>query len=109
MWSHDSVGVGEDGPTHQPIEQLDEALEAAPGRPADAGVFGVAHRLDERHTQLTGVVVEARVNGGKLLVCSIDLVNDLQERPVARQLRHSLLKYAASRGSTGPSQRSSAI
>ena len=39
VWSHDSVGLGEDGPTHQPIEHL-AALRAIPGlrviRPADA-------------------------------------------------------------------------
>jgi len=39
VWTHDSVGVGEDGPTHQPVEQL-AALRAMPGlrliRPADA-------------------------------------------------------------------------
>jgi transketolase len=39
IWSHDSVGLGEDGPTHQPIEQL-MALRAIPHlhlfRPADA-------------------------------------------------------------------------
>jgi transketolase len=39
VWSHDSVALGEDGPTHQPIEQL-TALRAIPGldvvRPADA-------------------------------------------------------------------------
>src|SRR5690606_25794872 len=39
VWTHDSVGVGEDGPTHQPIEHL-PALRAMPGlclvRPADA-------------------------------------------------------------------------
>ena len=39
VWSHDSIGVGEDGPTHQPIEQL-MAVRAIPGlcvvRPADA-------------------------------------------------------------------------
>ena len=38
-WSHDSIGVGEDGPTHQPIEHL-ASLRAIPGlcviRPADA-------------------------------------------------------------------------
>ena len=38
-WSHDSVGVGEDGPTHQPVEHV-AALRAIPGldvlRPADA-------------------------------------------------------------------------
>ena len=39
MWTHDSVGVGEDGPTHQPVEHL-ASLRAIPGlrviRPADA-------------------------------------------------------------------------
>jgi transketolase len=46
VWSHDSVGVGEDGPTHQPIEQI-AALRAIPGlrviRPADANE--TAHAL----------------------------------------------------------------
>src|SRR5205085_10825768 len=39
IFTHDSIGVGEDGPTHQPIEQL-VSLRAIPGlitlRPADA-------------------------------------------------------------------------
>ncbi|PVZ94414.1 transketolase [Amnibacterium flavum] len=39
VWTHDSIALGEDGPTHQPIEQL-TALRAIPGmdvvRPADA-------------------------------------------------------------------------
>ena len=39
IWTHDSISVGEDGPTHQPIEQL-ISLRAIPGmvviRPADA-------------------------------------------------------------------------
>jgi len=39
VWTHDSIGVGEDGPTHQPVEHL-TALRAIPGfdvvRPADA-------------------------------------------------------------------------
>ncbi len=38
-----------------------------------------------------GLVLEAEVYGGKLLVCSIDLQTDLSDRSVARQLRHSLL------------------
>ncbi len=53
LWSHDSVGVGEDGPTHQPIEQL-MSLRAIPDlrviRPADgkeaAGAWAVAMRHD---------------------------------------------------------------
>jgi len=43
-----------------------------------------------------GLVFEARAGRGKLLVCSIDLQNDLADRPVARQLRHSLLAYVSS-------------
>jgi transketolase len=39
VFTHDSIGLGEDGPTHQPVEQL-AALRAIPGvhvfRPADA-------------------------------------------------------------------------
>jgi len=39
IWTHDSIGLGEDGPTHQPVEQL-PSLRAIPGlclmRPADA-------------------------------------------------------------------------
>ena len=44
VWTHDSVALGEDGPTHQPIEQL-AALRAIPGldvvRPADANETAV--------------------------------------------------------------------
>ncbi len=44
VWTHDSIGVGEDGPTHQPIEHL-AALRAIPGldviRPADANETSV--------------------------------------------------------------------
>jgi hypothetical protein len=38
---------------------------------------------------------EARVGRGRLLVASMDLANDLPRRPVARQMRHSLLRYMA--------------
>jgi transketolase len=49
VWTHDSIGLGEDGPTHQPVEHL-AALRAIPGldviRPADpeetAGAFAAA-------------------------------------------------------------------
>jgi transketolase len=54
VWTHDSVALGEDGPTHQPIEQL-TTLRAIPGldvvRPADANEVAVAWRtiLDRRN------------------------------------------------------------
>ena len=48
VWSHDSVGLGEDGPTHQPIEHL-ASLRAIPGlrviRPADANETAEAWRV----------------------------------------------------------------
>jgi transketolase len=48
FWSHDSVGLGEDGPTHQPVEQL-AAMRAMPGlrviRPADANESAHALRV----------------------------------------------------------------
>jgi hypothetical protein len=43
-----------------------------------------------------GLVLEARVGEGRLVVCSIDLERDLATRPVARQMRRSLLDYMAS-------------
>jgi transketolase len=51
-WSHDSVGVGEDGPTHQPVEQL-ASLRAMPGlcllRPGDANEVAMAWRVAVNH------------------------------------------------------------
>lgn len=45
VWTHDSIGLGEDGPTHQPVEQL-PALRTIPGlnvvRPADANETAIA-------------------------------------------------------------------
>ena len=47
VWTHDSIGLGEDGPTHQPVEHL-AALRAIPGlnvvRPADANETAAAWR-----------------------------------------------------------------
>jgi transketolase len=53
VWTHDSIGLGEDGPTHQPIEHL-AALRAIPGldvvRPADANETAVVWRTVLEHT-----------------------------------------------------------
>ncbi|MET9186893.1 transketolase [Streptomyces tendae] len=47
VWTHDSIGLGEDGPTHQPVEHL-ASLRAIPGlnvvRPADANEPAIAWR-----------------------------------------------------------------
>ena len=53
VWTHDSIAVGEDGPTHEPVEQI-ASLRAMPNlvvlRPADANETVEAWRLAIRHT-----------------------------------------------------------
>jgi transketolase len=53
VWTHDSIGLGEDGPTHQPIEQI-ASLRAIPNmlllRPADATETTEAWRVALKHT-----------------------------------------------------------
>jgi transketolase len=59
-WTHDSVGLGEDGPTHQPIEHL-AAMRAMPGlqviRPADANETAHAWRLAVEHDGPTALIL----------------------------------------------------
>lgn len=61
VWTHDSVALGEDGPTHQPIEQL-ATLRAIPGldivRPADANETAYAWKtMLERHEGPAGIAL----------------------------------------------------
>lgn len=61
VWTHDSIGLGEDGPTHQPIEHL-ASLRAIPNlaivRPADANEVAIAwHEILRRHDGPTGIVL----------------------------------------------------
>ncbi|UOQ58496.1 transketolase [Leucobacter allii] len=61
VWTHDSIALGEDGPTHQPIEQL-ATLRAIPNlaivRPADANETAVAwHEILTRHGGPTGIAL----------------------------------------------------
>jgi transketolase len=65
VWTHDSIGLGEDGPTHQPIEQL-AALRAIVGldvvRPADANETAVAWRTILENTDRPAGLVLSRQN-----------------------------------------------
>ena len=57
----------------------------------------IVHVIDDYHrNHKLGVVFEARYGKGRLLVSSLDLESNLEQRPVARQLRHSLLAYMQS-------------
>ena len=63
VWTHDSIGLGEDGPTHQPVEHL-AALRAIPGldvvRPGDANETTVCWRTILEHTDRPAGLVLTR-------------------------------------------------
>ncbi|GAA2207976.1 transketolase [Nonomuraea monospora] len=65
VWTHDSIGLGEDGPTHQPIEHL-WALRAIPGldvvRPADANETAYAWKTVLEHTDRPAALALTRQN-----------------------------------------------
>jgi transketolase len=65
VWTHDSVGVGEDGPTHQPIEHA-AALRAIPDlvviRPADANETAAAWRYALTHRDRPVALLLTRQN-----------------------------------------------
>jgi len=63
VMTHDSIGLGEDGPTHQPIEQL-ASLRAMPGlivlRPADANEVTESYKIAMRSTRHPLILVFSR-------------------------------------------------
>jgi len=63
IFTHDSIGVGEDGPTHQPIEQL-ASLRAMPNmlilRPGDANEVVEAYKIILQHTHGPSTLVLTR-------------------------------------------------
>ncbi len=65
VYTHDSIGLGEDGPTHQPIEQL-AALRAVPRlnviRPADANETALAWRFALRNSEAPTAFALSRQN-----------------------------------------------
>ncbi len=65
VWTHDSIGLGEDGATHQPVEQF-AANRAIPGldvvRPADANETAMAWRTVLEHTDRPAALLLTRQN-----------------------------------------------
>ena len=63
IFTHDSIGVGEDGPTHQPVEQL-AAFRAMPNmlvfRPGDANEVAEAYKVAMQHTHGPSTLVFSR-------------------------------------------------
>lgn len=64
---------------------------------APAGFRPIVQPVPDFHyNALLGQVFEAKVGCGSLLVCGYDLTGNLEQRPAARQFRHSLFRYAGS-------------
>jgi transketolase len=65
VFSHDSIGLGEDGPTHQPVEQY-MALRAIPNvnfmRPADAGETSACWQIALESTETPSILATSRQN-----------------------------------------------
>jgi len=78
VWSHDSIGVGEDGPTHQPIEHL-ATLRAIHGldvvRPADANETAAAWKCILETTDRPSAIILTRQNVPVLAGTSADGVD----------------------------------
>ena len=88
VFTHDSVGVGEDGPTHQPVEQL-ATLRAIPGlhviRPADANETAQAWRDAVEHDGPTALVLSRQnvevVTDGSAVALGAGIVRDVEGTP----------------------------
>ena len=63
----------------------------------DGKLEPIVQVIDDWNTnRKLALAFEAKVGAGKLFVCSMDLQTDLDQRPVARQMRRSLLRYMGS-------------
>jgi len=80
VWTHDSIGLGEDGPTHQPVEHL-ASLRTIPGfsviRPCDANEVSVCWQEIIKRSKPSGLVLSR------------------QNLPVLDRSKYSLAKEAA--------------
>ncbi|WP_329411036.1 transketolase [Nocardia vinacea] len=109
VWTHDSIGLGEDGPTHQPIEHL-AALRAIPGlnvvRPGDANETTYAWRTilerdSSEHTSHFSVSEPAHQDGPSALALT------RQDLPIQEGTSYEGVKkggYVLAEASTGTPQ-----
>ena len=90
VFTHDSVAVGEDGPTHQPVEQL-AGLRSMPGlhvvRPADANETAVAWADAVTHDGPTALVLSRQdvrvVTDGTAAITGAGIVGEVDDNPDA--------------------------
>lgn len=99
VFTHDSVHVGEDGPTHQPIEQL-ESLRLIPGltvlRPADAAETALAWELAATNIEGPTTLVLSRQDLPILGGAGLDEIRSHGARVVRSQPHHTDVVLAAS-------------
>jgi len=78
VMTHDSIGLGEDGPTHQPVEHL-ETLRAMPNmmvwRPADGNETSAAYKVALEHTGTPSTICCSRSTVPNLEKSSIELAS----------------------------------
>ena len=89
VWTHDSVGVGEDGPTHQPVETT-SGLRLIPN-------LGVIRPADPEEAAGAFVAALQRVDGPTGLILTRQGVPNLSQIPVSER-RQGVLKGATPRG-----------
>jgi len=90
-----SYFIAGDRASHEWNDQFDRAKSIILNE-TPANYRPIVQMIDnyERNYKL-GIIFETRVGKGKLLICSLDLDKDADKRPAARQLKASLLNYAA--------------
>lgn len=101
MWCDVSHGALKEFPTEEEMEwQWEEVFDGArginmEGLPGELRPF--LQPIDDwNRSYPLALAFEAKLNGGKILVCSADLQNNLADRPAAEQLLHSFLNYMGS-------------
>ncbi|MBS4727617.1 transketolase [Mycobacterium sp. SM1] len=99
VFTHDSVYVGEDGPTHQPIEHI-EALRLIPGltvlRPADAAETALAWEIAVTNTSGPTALILTRQNVPALGGAGIDQIRHHGFRVVGEDTQEADVVLAAS-------------
>ncbi|WP_344024006.1 transketolase [Pseudonocardia kongjuensis] len=105
LFTHDSVHVGEDGPTHQPVEQL-ESLRLVPGltvlRPADSAETALAWEIAATATDRPTALVLSRQDLPELGAAELDRVRQHGYRVVGTDPDRPDVVLAASGSEVGP-------
>jgi transketolase len=94
VFTHDSIGVGEDGPTHQPIEHL-ATLRAIPGldtiRPGDANEVAVAWKIALSHGSEPAALIFSRQALPTMTGADMRRPTDWRRAPISLPMRRAAI------------------